>query len=66
MSSGEERWRSEGVQVGGRNSKRGVIGTWFDKDYDRHGPAGPTTFWKVADYPAEEEWEEEEGEEDEF
>ncbi|KAF2117108.1 hypothetical protein BDV96DRAFT_571564 [Lophiotrema nucula] len=46
---GEERWRSEGIQVGGRNSKRGVIGTWFDKDYDPHGPAGPTAFWKVSD-----------------
>ncbi|KAF2192875.1 hypothetical protein K469DRAFT_553012 [Zopfia rhizophila CBS 207.26] len=46
---GEERWRSEGIQVGGPNSKRGVIGTWFDKDYDLHGPAGPTAFWKASD-----------------
>ncbi|KAF2472598.1 uncharacterized protein BDR25DRAFT_259061 [Lindgomyces ingoldianus] len=46
---GEERWRSEGIQVGGPNSKRGVIGTWFDKDYNPHGPAGPTSFWKVGD-----------------
>ncbi|KAL8745261.1 MAG: hypothetical protein Q9190_002591 [Brigantiaea leucoxantha] len=44
---GEERWRSEGVQVGGVGSARGVIGTWFDKDYDQHGPAGPTAHWKV-------------------
>lgn len=28
---GEERWRSEGVQVGGVRSARGVLGTWFDK-----------------------------------
>jgi hypothetical protein len=46
---GEERWRSEGVQIGGIRSGRGVLGTWFDKDYDRHGPAGPTGFWKLRD-----------------
>lgn len=28
---GEERWRSEGIQVGGIRSKRGVLGNWFDK-----------------------------------
>lgn len=27
----EERWRSEGVQIGGAGSARGVLGTWFDK-----------------------------------
>lgn len=27
----EERWRSEGVQIGGPCSGRGVLGTWFDK-----------------------------------
>jgi hypothetical protein len=48
-SSGEERWRSEGVQVGGLRSERGVIGSWFDKDFDPHGPAGPTAFWKISD-----------------
>ncbi|KIX94887.1 uncharacterized protein Z520_09577 [Fonsecaea multimorphosa CBS 102226] len=46
---GEERWRSEGVQVGGLRSARGILGNWFDKDYDVHGPAGPTAFWKVSD-----------------
>ncbi|KAF2157787.1 hypothetical protein K461DRAFT_274017 [Myriangium duriaei CBS 260.36] len=45
---GEERWRSEGVQVGGPKSRRGVLGNWFDKDYDHYGPAGPTAFWKVS------------------
>jgi hypothetical protein len=25
------------------------VGTWFDKDYDPHGPAGPTAFWKISD-----------------
>lgn len=29
--NGEERWKSEGVQVGGIRSARGVVGTWFDK-----------------------------------
>jgi hypothetical protein len=74
---GEERWRSEGIQVGGLRSARGVLGSWFDKcvlgphlehhrcgglavlltvdrDYDMHGPAGPTAFWKVTDDVAEE------------
>lgn len=71
---GEERWRSEGIQVGGLRSARGVLGNWFDKyvrsshslrrsivfpcshkcltyrrDYDMHGPAGPTAFWKESD-----------------
>ncbi|KAK4494619.1 hypothetical protein PRZ48_013975 [Zasmidium cellare] len=46
---GEERWRSEGIQVGGLKSARGVLGNWFDKDYDLHGPAGPTAFWKESD-----------------
>ena len=46
---GEPRWRSEGIQVGGIRSARGILGNWFDKDYDRHGPAGPTAFWKVSD-----------------
>ncbi|KAF3923804.1 hypothetical protein ABW21_db0200211 [Orbilia brochopaga] len=45
---GEERWRSEGVQVGGLCSGRGVLGTWFDKDFDPNGPAGPTAFWKTS------------------
>ncbi|EOA88297.1 hypothetical protein ACJQWK_01419 [Exserohilum turcicum] len=46
---GEERWRSDGVQIGGLRSPRGVVGTWFDKDFDIHGPAGPTVFWKISD-----------------
>jgi hypothetical protein len=28
---GQERWRSEGIQVGGRKSARGVWGNWFDR-----------------------------------
>jgi hypothetical protein len=49
VDSGEERWRSDGIQVGGLRCPRGVVGTWFDKDYDVHGPAGPTAFWKISD-----------------
>ncbi|KAH6710998.1 F-box domain-containing protein [Leptodontidium sp. MPI-SDFR-AT-0119] len=47
--NGEERWRSEGIQIGGIQSARGVLGHWFDKDHDVHGPAGPTAFYKVSD-----------------
>jgi len=25
------------------------VGSWFDKDYDPHGPCGPTAFWKISD-----------------
>lgn len=28
---GDERWRSEGIQIGGPRSARGVFGTWFDR-----------------------------------
>lgn len=28
---GEERWKSEGIQIGGENSRRGVFGFWFEK-----------------------------------
>ncbi|KAI0470164.1 hypothetical protein F4859DRAFT_122402 [Xylaria cf. heliscus] len=46
---GVERWRSESIQVGGIKSAKGVLGHWFDKDYDPRGPAGPTAFWKISD-----------------
>jgi hypothetical protein len=52
---GQERWRSEGVQVGGVRSARGVLGNWFDKDYDPHGPCGPTAFWKISDRDSKDE-----------
>ncbi|GAB7362715.1 hypothetical protein MBLNU230_g3021t1 [Neophaeotheca triangularis] len=51
---GEERWRSEGIQVGGLKSARGVLGNWFDKDFSPQGPAGPTAFWKESDEVEEE------------
>lgn len=31
LYDGEERWRSEGIQIGGVKSARGVVGNWFDK-----------------------------------
>jgi hypothetical protein len=31
MTYRQERWKSEGIQVGGIQSKRGVLGHWFDK-----------------------------------
>ena len=31
VDGGEERWASEGIQVGGVGSGRGVLGHWFDK-----------------------------------
>ncbi|KAH8197197.1 hypothetical protein TruAng_008651 [Truncatella angustata] len=49
LFNGQERWRSESVQVGGVRSAKGVLGNWFDKDYDPRGPAGPTAFWKISD-----------------
>ncbi|KAI1482615.1 hypothetical protein F4774DRAFT_370178 [Daldinia eschscholtzii] len=52
--NGVERWRSESVQVGGVKSSKGVLGNWFDKDFDPRGPAGPSAFWKISDsYVAE-------------
>ncbi|KAI4638562.1 hypothetical protein J4E93_009862 [Alternaria ventricosa] len=53
FQGGEERWRSDGIQVGGLRCPRGVVGTWFDKDFDAHGPAGPTAFWKVSERPVD-------------
>ncbi|KAG9229103.1 hypothetical protein BJ875DRAFT_475799, partial [Amylocarpus encephaloides] len=43
-------WRSEGIQLGGIRSARGVFGNWFDQDMEnKRGSAGPTAFWKVRD-----------------
>ncbi|KAL8881730.1 MAG: hypothetical protein Q9198_001128 [Flavoplaca austrocitrina] len=48
---GEEKWRSESIQLGGVQASRGVLGYWFDKDFDEYGPAGPTAFWKISNDP---------------
>ncbi|KAF2861761.1 hypothetical protein K470DRAFT_214245 [Piedraia hortae CBS 480.64] len=47
--NGEERWKSEGIQIGGLRAARGVVGSWFHKDYDPFGPVGPSAYWKVSD-----------------
>ncbi|KAL2016273.1 hypothetical protein VTK56DRAFT_4017 [Thermocarpiscus australiensis] len=47
--NGEERWKSEGIQLGGIRSARGVVGTWFDKDYNERGPCGSMAYWKMSD-----------------
>lgn len=39
---GEERWASEGIQIGGLRSARGVLGHWFDKYVY---PFGTEFFW---------------------
>ncbi|KAL1407535.1 hypothetical protein Q8F55_006968 [Vanrija albida] len=41
-----DRWRLEGVQVGGRGSKRGFVGVWTDADREEHSPNGPVWYWK--------------------
>ncbi|KAK3390523.1 hypothetical protein B0H63DRAFT_465889 [Podospora didyma] len=46
---GVERWKSESIQLGGIRSARGVVGNWFDSNFNPHGPCGPTAFWKVSD-----------------
>lgn len=65
----QERWKSEGIQIGGPQSGRGVFGHWFDKDFDEHGPAGPTAFWKISneiDGRIGDEGEDEDADEDGF
>ncbi|OAA68411.1 f-box domain protein, cyclin-like protein [Niveomyces insectorum RCEF 264] len=47
LFGGQPRWRSESVQIGGLRSGRGVIGNWFDTNFDPQGPCGPTAFWKL-------------------
>ena len=46
---GEERWASEGVQVGGVGSAMGVIGNWSGVHHAEGDPAGPFWFWKVGE-----------------
>ncbi|WVQ92992.1 hypothetical protein IAU59_000055 [Kwoniella sp. CBS 9459] len=43
---GEDRWRLECVQVGGRGSKRGFFGIWTDALKEDHSPNGPVWYWK--------------------
>ena len=45
--TGADRWKIEGVQVGGRGSKRGFFGVWTDAEKEEHSPNGPTWYWKA-------------------
>ncbi|EJU03891.1 hypothetical protein DACRYDRAFT_115193 [Dacryopinax primogenitus] len=45
---GQDRWVSEGVQIGGMKSRMGVLGIWSDAFHEHEGPAGPFWFWKAA------------------
>ncbi|WWC90979.1 uncharacterized protein L201_005918 [Kwoniella dendrophila CBS 6074] len=44
---GQDRWRLECVQVGGRGSKRGFFGIWSDAARSEHSPCGPAWYWKT-------------------
>ncbi|WWC63785.1 uncharacterized protein I303_106390 [Kwoniella dejecticola CBS 10117] len=44
---GQDRWRLECVQVGGRGSKRGFFGIWSDASRAEHSPNGPAWYWKA-------------------
>ncbi len=37
---GEDRWRIEAVQIGGRGSKRGLVGVWSDVERADLSPIG--------------------------
>ncbi|TLS28254.1 hypothetical protein PpBr36_01288 [Pyricularia pennisetigena] len=47
--AGQERWSSEGIQIGGPKSAKCIIGNWFDIHHDPTGPVGPSAFWKISD-----------------
>ncbi|KAJ9109925.1 hypothetical protein QFC19_001906 [Naganishia cerealis] len=42
---GDDRWRLTGIQVGGRGSKRGIIGIWSAVQREQLSPHGPFAFW---------------------
>jgi hypothetical protein len=44
---GEDRWRLECVQPGGRGSPKGFFGTWTDALKEEHSPNGPVWYWKT-------------------
>ncbi|CZT08132.1 uncharacterized protein RCO7_09546 [Rhynchosporium graminicola] len=46
---GQWRLRSEGIQIGGIQSARGVLGHWFIKERNQHSGVGPIAFYKVSD-----------------
>ncbi len=58
--SGFDRWRLEGVQIGGCRSPRGIVGIWSDIERADLSPVGPFTYWFV-DKDKEEEMRREAG-----
>lgn len=40
---GEDKWRMQGIQIGGARSRFGILGTWSTAEGDEMGPHGP--FW---------------------
>jgi len=44
--AGQERWCSNGAQVGGVGSAVGVLGAWSSVDHSPMDPAGPFWLWK--------------------
>ncbi|KAJ7101020.1 hypothetical protein C8R43DRAFT_1244239 [Mycena crocata] len=47
IHDGQPQWSSEGVQIGGVGSARGVAGTWSAFGHGDGDPVGPFLFWKV-------------------
>ncbi|KAL7414372.1 hypothetical protein BDY24DRAFT_414577 [Mrakia frigida] len=43
---GSEKWKLEGMQMGGIGGKRGVVGIWSEAHPGPHSPSGPFYFWK--------------------
>lgn len=48
--AGEDRWRLTGIQIGGRGSKRGIVGIWSAVQREQLSPNGP--FWYFPGTPA--------------
>jgi len=44
---GDDRWRLECVQPGGRLSQRGFFGIWTDAAREDNSPNGPVWYWKA-------------------
>lgn len=42
---GQERWSSQGVQIGGVGSARGVLGTWTGVHHEHRDPVGGCSFF---------------------
>lgn len=43
--NGEDQWQMEGIQVGGIQSRYGILGAWSSADHDNAGPNGPFWYW---------------------